>query len=643
MGNDIFTKPDSDSKVFTVTDSFIPPENVNIDIKDPFTHVTLSMEGKDFLADSSYRIELRQYTNDHDCFTIITTDDALDSFEGYVLENSKNILGKNIIIRFNRFGQVTQSFSGIITSIKNRKNKDGGYGKLYITGHSPSILLENGKDCESYENSTLEQIISKATEEYSQNTRVAVINPNTKYTIPYTVQYKESDYQFIKRLANRYGEYFYYDGQNLVFGNKIQPVVNLEENVDLIDVELEMNIKSQDFSYIAYDSVSAEIEEKHSDSVIAQPKENTFQSVAINASKNVFHKKAHMFFTGTSFNHTGRDLEEMVKRQKESRQHLTKVKGKSQDPELRIAGIAKIFDINSRPMETYRITEIFHYYDGNEYYNEFIGIPDILISPLFDEEAYPLSEEQPATVTDNDHPQGMIRVQFPWQKKRGHKTPWLRVVTPYAGKGKGMHIIPEIGEEVIIGFESGNAERPFVYGSMFNGKENAGIGGLGNYMKALQSSAGQFLRMNDKDGSLGMKDAIGSMMKFDGLGNAVTDALKSHNVNAGESHSTGVGGQEDGAPQSLLQMDQSGDITLNAQNSITLNAQNTITINVGNSSITLENDQISIKSDTIDINGEQSVGMNGKSEIKIGSDGTIEMTSKSSMKINGADIELNKS
>ncbi|WP_221411141.1 phage baseplate assembly protein V, partial [Apibacter sp. B3924] len=48
-------------------------------------------------------------------------------------------------------------------------------------------------------------------------------------------------------------------------------------------------------------------------------------------------------------------------------------------------------------------------------------------------------------------------------------TPWIRSITPYAGKGKGMHIVPEIGEEVIVSFENGNAEKPVSLGAMFNG------------------------------------------------------------------------------------------------------------------------------------------------------------------------------
>ncbi|WP_435528304.1 phage baseplate assembly protein V, partial [Flavobacterium columnare] len=43
-------------------------------------------------------------------------------------------------------------------------------------------------------------------------------------------------------------------------------------------------------------------------------------------------------------------------------------------------------------------------------------------------------------------------------------TSYLCVTNSHAGSGKGFHFIPEIGEEVLVGFESGNAEKPFVLG-----------------------------------------------------------------------------------------------------------------------------------------------------------------------------------
>ncbi|MCY1660176.1 type VI secretion system Vgr family protein [Chryseobacterium sp. SL1] len=587
-------------------------EDFLADKDSPLVYCTLTIDGKEFLAKNSYVVELIQHTADHDTFTVITPDDSLDSFEGYVMENSKKLLGKNVTINFHRYGEIRQSFTGIISNIRNKKDEGGGYGKLYITGSAPSILLENGKDCQSYENKTIEQIIAEATAEYPSEAKVKAHDLNTKYAIPYTVQYKESDYQFIKRLAHRYGEYFYYDGQNLIFGNKVQPIVKLGENIDLIDIEFEMMIKPQSFKYMAYDSISAEVKEKDSDSVKAQYKENLFQAIAVNASKEVFKKKAEMLFNATSQQNVNRDLEEMVKRQKESREHTFQVRGRSRDPQLKIGSLAEISDINAKAMETYRIIEINHFHDGNEYFNEFVGIPDIFISPFFDEDAFPTCEEQSATVMQNDNPQGMIKVQFPWQKKKGLTTPWLRVVTPYAGKGKGMHIIPEIGEEVIVGFDNGNAERPFVFGAMFNGKASAGKGGAGNYVKGLQTASGNKLHMDDNAGSVNLTDKGTIDFTLDGAGNA--------KLTANDSITFTCGGAE-------IKMTKDGTIIIKGDVKVkidTKEAEITGTTSVKTNSDSLIEEkapkvgikgdtEVSIESTTVNVNGSAMTNVKGGS------------------------------
>ena len=170
----------------------------------------------------------------------------------------------------------------------------------------------------------------------------------------------------------------------------------------------------------------------------------------------------------------------------------------------------------------------------------------------------------------------------------------MRVVTPYAGKGKGMHIIPEVGEEVIVGFDNGNAERPFVFGAMFNGKASAGLGGAGNFMKGLQTPSGSRLHMNDKDGSLHMQDNGGVSMKFDGGGNATTSANSNHHVNAGSQHATNVG-----KGSSTLTMDSGGVIDLSGKSKVT--------IKVGGSSIVIDGSSITLNSDKITITGKTSV------------------------------------
>ncbi|MYY27262.1 type VI secretion system Vgr family protein [Elizabethkingia anophelis] len=499
----------------------------------PLVYCSLVVDGTPFLDKSSFSLELKQLTNDHDCFTIIVPDDALDRFEDYVMENSKNILGKSITISFHRFGSIQQSFVGIITSVKNRK--ENGYGKLYIGGRGPTILLENGKGCQSFENLTLENIVKEATEEHS-DIKILIEDLNTKYVLPYVVQYNESDYQFIKRLAIRYGEYFYYNGQQLVFGNKVQPVIMLEENIDLIEVEFEVNIKPQNFEYMVYDAKDGIKTEALSSSVRSQYKENHLQVVAINASEKLYKKKQQMLFNHSGIsNITEKELKEVVKKEKETRENLVWMRGKSKDPEIRIGGRVQLSDINGKAMETYRIMEIVHYHDGNIYYNSFVGIPDMYNAPYYDGEAVPVSEQQSARVIDNNDPLGMgrVKVQFPWQEKKGSVSPWLRLIQPHSGAGKGFYFLPEKGEEISVGFESNNAEKPYIVGAHYNGTEKSGYNTENNDKKVIRTRSGSRIEFDDAAGSITITDASNSSMVMDGKGNIEIKAAKSIKFVAG--------------------------------------------------------------------------------------------------------------
>jgi len=524
-----------DSSIFGTSRSF--KEQLN-DPKNPNIYCLFMMDGKEFLLENSYNTELHQKTADHDTFSIIVPDDALDSFKGYVLENSKNILGNNITINFWQWGKIQQSFSGIIGGIDNAKNEGGGYGDLIITGFSPSILLESGQDCQSFENKTLEQIIKEICEIYPREAKIKVDLPNVKYAHPYTVEYKESDYQFIRRLAIRHGEFFYYNGEELIFGAATQPTLKLQEGDDLMDVTFSLKIGAQDFGLISYDAQSGAKIEKDCTSQDSEFKVNLFQSVAINRSKNIFKKKPKMHF-----NHTGisdmseKELQEALRLEKEKRENLMYIKARSYNPAVRIGGRVELSDINGKAMETYRIIDIKHIHDPSEYYNEFIAIPDLFNSaPYIDTDAFPKCEAQSARVMDNNDPMGMgrVRVQFPWQEEKGQKTPWIRLIQPHSGAGKGFHFIPEIGEEVLVSHESQNAEKPFVMGTHYNGSETSSYHTSGNDKKVIHTRSGTKIILNDAEGSVFIEDPSGNTYLMDGQGNINVNAPKNMSFTAGE-------------------------------------------------------------------------------------------------------------
>ena len=485
------------------------------DKTNPVVYCLLSSNGKDFLAKESYKVELHQYNCQHDTFTIETPEDSFDKFHEYIMEHSRDLLGQPLTIKFHQYGKVVQHFSGIITRIYCKRQTGGGYGTLYISGNAPSILLDQGKACHSYENKTLKEIITLVSEGYDNSAQVdSSAGVNTTRALPYTVQYNESDYDFICRLANLYGEYFYYDGSKLIFGNKLQETIELGENLNLIDEDFNLEMKPQDFEYINYAIDRAEVYRKDAESACCEYKNNPIQTDAKNASKKLFKKIPQKYHSATSLEQSDIDLEEVVRQERDLRELSLKVTGRSRDPRLRMNTFACLTDINAHAMETYRVIKISHYHSGMNYENSFEAIPMMRTPADYNAEAFPRAEQQPAIVKDNNDPQGMgrVRVQFFWQKG-DELSPWIRLIQPYAGSGKGFYFIPEVGEEVMVDFENGNAERPFVLGAHYNGAAKSGYNPT---TKAIHTQSGTKILLNDAEGSVRIEDAAGNSLVFDG-------------------------------------------------------------------------------------------------------------------------------
>ncbi len=513
----------------------------------PIVYCTLKLDGKDFLDTTHFTLDLNQFSGTHDFFTITLLDDALDSYESEIMAHSRSLLGKSIEMNLHRFGTIQFTFEGVITSVSNRK--ESGYGDLVIKGHSPTIFLENGEHCQSFESKTLNQIVEEATSDYKGKVSIKpdeqhFNQKNQGLVLPYVVQYMESDYQFLQRLAKRYGEWLFYDGRNLVMGAKIYDTITLEEGVDLIEVEFNLNTLSQDFNFVSYDRHSGDDKQQSSSSVSNQNKINPMQFAAIKASSGMYQNTPELLFN-VEADEVEKQMEIAAWRRNESRKNVMTIKGKSRDPKLSMGRDIKLIDINDTPMETYRIMSVRHYHNGaGEYYNEFEAVPfDTFVPPYFDERALPICEEQSAIVTDNNDPEGMsrIRVQFPWQKIKDEKSPWLRVVTPYAGEGKGMHVLPEVGEEVIVGFESGNAEKPFVFGAMFHGNGKSNYGTSDNDQKVIHTRSGTKIIFNDAQGSIFIEDPSGNNYLMDGNGNIEMNAVNNFKINAGKNMDIAVG------------------------------------------------------------------------------------------------------
>jgi phage protein D len=78
-------------------------------------------------------------------------------------------------------------------------------------------------------------------------------------------------------------------------------------------------------------------------------------------------------------------------------------------------------------------------------------------------------------VTNNDDPDklGRVRVKYPTLDESVEGW-WARIVAIGSGKDRGQLMMPLVGDEVLVGFEGGDTNRPFVIGSVWNGKDTPG-------------------------------------------------------------------------------------------------------------------------------------------------------------------------
>lgn len=148
-----------------------------------------------------------------------------------------------------------------------------------------------------------------------------------------------------------------------------------------------------------------------------------------------------------------------------------------------------------------------------------------LLSPSLEARFYGVTV---GVVTNNQDPEGMgrVKVKLPWLTD-DDESHWARVVTPMAGKDRGLYLLPEVDDEVLVAFEHGMVEFPYVLGGLWNGKDTppeSNDDGKNN-RRTLKSRSGHMVRLDDSDGAekIEIVDKTGNnSITFDASANTIT-------------------------------------------------------------------------------------------------------------------------
>ncbi len=116
-------------------------------------------------------------------------------------------------------------------------------------------------------------------------------------------------------------------------------------------------------------------------------------------------------------------------------------------------------------------------------------------------------------VTNNKDPQGLgrVKVKFPWLSAE-EESNWARLSSPMAGNDRGLFILPEVNDEVLVMFEQGDVNHPYVIGSLWNGTDkpplsaDQAVDGSGNVVRRiLKTTAGHTITLDESEDSPGIQ------------------------------------------------------------------------------------------------------------------------------------------
>lgn len=590
------------------------------------THTKIRVEGNDEDIIFS-NLSVSQQLADVNSFSFIWRQPEGESSLSTQVSFYNNHLSKEVTITIGE----DFSFKGIIYAI-SCNNRDSLGVSYEISGKGIFEKLNQVPECKSFYKKNISDIFNAVNSAYSTSLK---LSPSNNINLFYIVQYNQTAFSFLRMMAARYGEWFYYNGSEMVLETPSGDAITLNTGEDVNHVDISAKLVMPPMNIASFNRHSGE-EMSHQ---LQASSGSGFIGASIHAGENAYGSN-HQLKTNISAAATQQLLTDMSSLgQKASSAKAVVLRAQASNSKIKLAGKVKLMDAAGHSAGEYIITEIHHSCQNeNNYQNQFVAVPaEVQVPPYTNPFLFPVCKSQPAKIVENEDADGLdrVKVHFPWQQS-DEKTPWLNVITPHAGKDKGIRFLPEIGEEVLIDFLDNNAERPYVLGGMFTENNKSGNNHEGNHIKLIGTKTGRRIEINENDEEMSFMDNFKSKVK--------KNLIQFKRKDEPEMNMMSLKGDDDG---SMISFKNSESLNISLKDGGAVVAE--IIFEKNGKKITIHSsDTIEIKADKelklsspkIEINGTQKVSVegtqveiNGKSELKAkGMVATFEGSTKADFK-----------
>jgi uncharacterized protein involved in type VI secretion and phage assembly len=197
------------------------------------------------------------------------------------------------------------------------------------------------------------------------------------------------------------------------------------------------------------------------------------------------------------------------------------------EPAIRAGATVELQHIGKRFSGVYTVTATRHEYTDEGYRTTFYVSgrrPNSVLDPAAGlSERHVVHGVAVGLVTNVNDPQklGRIKLKYPWFDEQ-QESEWVRLAAPGAGPQRGLMALPEVNDEMLVAFEHGDINRPYVLGGLWNPKDKppaAAVDGQGKVtLRTLCTRAGHSIEFLE-DGTAGkgaiqIKTAAGQLLKL---------------------------------------------------------------------------------------------------------------------------------
>jgi type VI secretion system secreted protein VgrG len=411
-----------------------------------------------------------------------------------------DILGKNVTVKLALPDDSTRFFNGYVTRF-SQGGQYGRYNQYFATMRPWLWLLTRTTDCRIFQEMTVPDIIKKVFADHpTADFKFELTGTYRKWT--YCVQYRETDFNFVSRLMEEEGIYYYVrhtDGHNTVVLTDSTSKHTATSSYEKITFIAPEQVIRPELEHITRWDFSREIQPGvyvHDDYDLERPSVElkTRKVLARGYSPSdyeIYDYPGHYLQKTDGEQYAAVRIDEFGS-QFETAQAITNAKG---------IAVGSLFTLQSFPRDDQNREYLILAASYDLQFSEYEAMPDAGSSDYRCTFVAMPSQQQfrPKRVTPKPFVQGpqtavvvgpagdqiytdkygRVKVQFHWDrygKKDQNSSCWVRVSSPWAGKGWGAVATPRIGQEVIVDFLEGDPDQPIITGRVYNAENQPPFG-----------------------------------------------------------------------------------------------------------------------------------------------------------------------